>query len=48
MFSKILQGFKERYARFKGRHFYHRVNKVYTRSKEITQERINQQNGGRL
>ena len=36
MFSKIIQGFKEKYARFRGRQFYNRVNKVYTRSKEVT------------
>ena len=46
MFSKIIQGFKEKYARFRGRQFYNRVNKVYTRSKEITEERI--KDGGRI
>ena len=31
-----LQGIKEWYARFRGRRFYNRVRKVYTRSKQIT------------
>ena len=30
-----LQELKEWYARFKGRKFYNRVRKVYTRSKDI-------------
>tara|TARA_Y100000593_G_C4245918_1_gene304651 strand:+ start:188 stop:343 length:156 start_codon:yes stop_codon:yes gene_type:complete len=41
MFSEKIKGLKEWYARFRGRKFYNRVRKVYTRSKEITQERIN-------
>ncbi len=35
LFSNIMKDLKERYARFKGRKFYSRVRKVYTRSKEI-------------
>ena len=35
MFRLKLQGLHEWYARFKGRKFYNRVRKVYTRSKEI-------------
>ena len=31
-----LQGLKEWYARFRGRKFYSRVRKIYTRSNEIT------------
>ena len=40
MFSDIIQRFKERYGRFKGRKFYKRVHQVYHRSIEKTQERI--------
>lgn len=31
-----LQVLKEWYARFRGRKFYNRVRKIYTRSKQIT------------
>ena len=47
MFNNTIQSVKEWYIRFRGRNFYNRVNKVYNRSKELTQERINRQNGGR-
>ena len=47
MFSDIIQRFKERYGRFKGRKFYKRVHQVYHRSIEKTQERIKERaNGG--
>ena len=35
MFRDTLQGLKEWYARFKGRKFYAKVRKIYTRSNEI-------------
>ena len=35
MFNEKLKGLKEWYARFRGRKFYSRVRRVYTRSKKI-------------
>ena len=35
MFSEKIKGLKEWYARFRGRKFYSRVRKIYTRSNEI-------------
>ena len=46
MFNNIIQRVKEGYYRFRGRHFYQRVNKVYNRSKEITQQRIKESKNG--
>ena len=35
MFNNIIKDLKERYARFRGRKFYSKVRKIYTRSNEI-------------
>ena len=47
-----LQGLKEWYARFRGRKFYNRVRKIYTRSNQIPisdkdRQKINDSFGGK-